>query len=433
MKLRRGFYILLLFAGVVILSNTLNATVSSHKYSESYPAIACPGSGTGVYSWVSVATKKSLYRKVASKSTKFTRAKSSTIGIGTNPILIDGVGVTSIASQSVSGVWSGSAVCSSAQGEQWFIGGAADVSSKGYVQLVNSGLSEAIVDIAIWSEHGPQVGKVISVKANSTATVRLDALAAGQSRLVIRVVPRSGRVTAFLIDERKLGLRTLGGDIVNSVGAPTKDLVITGIPHRNDQSAASTHVLRLIAPGAAPANLRVELISTDGVFVPVGLDSMHLDQGIVKDIVLKPTIISHIISLRIHSDQPIQAGVYSVDTSSGHKDFLWSVASPQLVPMRLAVNSLNPSFYFTGDTISISLSTKLTSGKIVRTILKGREIRGWNAPKNSQTITIVDVNPGVVGSVIVRTRNGIAGFPLIPGSVLTRASVPNSDISVINR
>ncbi len=432
MRFQRAGIIMLAFVAVVGGSYSINNKSASAKFSESYPPIACPGSASTSNGWVSVASTSTPIRKIAKKSTIFLPAKHSNFSIHSDPILINGAGVTSIASQSLTGIWSGTTLCSAAQGEQWFVGGTADVSSKGYLQLVNSGLSDALVDISVWSENGAQVNKTVSVKGDSGAIVPLDVIAAGQSRLVVRVMPRSGRVTSFLIDQRSLGLKTLGGDIVNSTGAPSTDLVITGIPHQILKGIGSTHILRIVTPGLVDANIRVDLISTDGVFVPVGLDSKTIIQGEVTDISLSPTISSHIFSLRIHSDQPVQAGVYSVDNASGHKDFTWNSSSPQLVPMTLAVNGLNPILYFTGDVIDVSISTLLTTGKTQRTRLTGSDISGWIAPKNSQTITITNVGPGAFASGLVRSRDGISSFPLMPGSKLTRASVPNSDIAVIN-
>ena len=433
MRFRRAGFIALIFFLAVGASNAITSKSGGSHYSQSYPSIACPASGSGLNGWVSVQSTSTPIRKIAPKSTNFVRSKYSAFSIKSDPILINSAGVTSIASQSLTGTWSGATLCSAAQGEQWFVGGTADVSSKGYVHLVNSGLSDAIVDITAWSENGPQVGKVVSVKGNSSAVVPLDVIAAGQSRLVLRVTPRAGSVTSFLIDQRSLGLKPLGGDIVNSAMAPSNDLVITGIPHQIVKGVSSAHILRIVSPGLVDANVRVDLISTDGVFVPVGLDAKSITQGVVTDITLSPTITSHIFSLRIHSDQPVEAGVYSLDNASGHRDFVWSTSAPALAPMTIAVNSLNPIFYFTGDKIEVSVSTRLTSGKVRSQTLVGTDVSGWIPPKNSQTITITHVGPGVFGSVLLRTSNGISSVPLAPSSKLTRASVPRSDIAVINR
>ncbi|TRZ85700.1 MAG: hypothetical protein D4R83_06170, partial [Streptomycetaceae bacterium] len=221
MKLRRGGLILTVCICAILLSGALSAKVSSNKYTENYPAITCPPSTPGVNGWVSVASKKVQIRRIASKVTKFATAKRSEFTIYSDPILINGNGVTSVASQSSAGLWSSATLCTAAQGDQWFIGASADVTSKGHLILVNSGLSEAIVDTSVWSENGVQAGKVISVRANAFTSVSLDSIAAGQSSLALRVTPRSGRVSAFVIDERKLGLKNLGADAVNSTLCPS--------------------------------------------------------------------------------------------------------------------------------------------------------------------------------------------------------------------
>ena len=432
MKLRRGGFILVLCICAILISSALSAKVSSSKYTENYPAITCPPSTPGVNGWVSVASKKVQFRRIASKVTKFATAKRSEFSIYSDPILINGNGVTSVVSQSSAGLWSSAFLCTAAQGDQWFIGASADVTSKGHLILVNSGLSEAIVDTSVWSENGVQAGKVLSVRANAFTSVRLDSISAGQSSLALRVTPRSGRVSAFVIDERKLGLKNLGADAVNSTGQPKSQIVISGIPHHTLNGVSAPHILRLLAPGDSDAQIRVDLISRDGVFVPVGLDEKKLIRGVVTDFSFAPIISSKTFSLRIQSDQPIQASVYSADSVSGHKDFVWNTPTPPLVPMSIAVKDLSPVFVFTGDVISVSISVKLATGKVHKVRITGSDIRTWSPPKASQVVTITKTGVGVYGSALIRSSNGVASVPLSAGSQLTRASIPNSDIAVIN-
>ncbi|MEK6648077.1 MAG: DUF5719 family protein [Actinomycetota bacterium] len=433
MNIRRVGIVTTGLVTAIVLSNLLTATVGVKKYSESYPAVACPPTASGMSAQVSTESKKTPYRKIAGKTEAFIPVKSSRFTIASDPILLDSADVTSVVWQSRIGIWAGATLCTSPQGEQWFVGGAADVTSKGRIFLVNSGLSEAIVDVAIWSENGTQSDKVLTVRANSFIQVRFDSLAAGQSRLSVRVTPRSGRISAFMVDERGKGLKSLGGDIVNSVESPATNFVISGIPHQILKGKAGSHVLRILVPGNADANIKVDLISKDGVFTPVGLDGRDVQRGTVTDIALNPTIAASAFSLRIHSDQPVVAGVFSSLTIFGHPEFLWNSATPQLVPMTLAVNGLTPTLIFTGETIGLKIQTRLIGGKVVNSTVTGSDIAIWKAPSNSQTIKISGLQPGIYGGGLVTSTNGIGFFPLIPGSALTRAAIPNSNIWVINR
>lgn len=433
MKVRRASIVAVVLVMTVALSNFLTTTVSTKKYSESYPAVACPPSASGLSAEVSAGSKNTLYRKIAGKVGALTPVKSPLFKIVSDPILLDGADITSVAWQSQSGIWAGATLCTSPQGEQWFVGGTAGVTSKGRLLLVNSGLSEAIVDVAVWSENGTQSGKVLTVRANSFLKVGLDLIAAGQSRLSVRVTPRSGRVSAFMVDERVKGLQRLGGDFVNSVGSPATDFVIPGIPHQILKGKESSHVLRILAPGSADANIQVDLISKDGVFTPVGLDGRDIQKGTVTDIVLNPMIAASAFSLRIRSDQPVVAGVFSPFTISGHRDFLWNSATARLVPMTLAVNGLAVTLIFTGETIDLKIQTRLSSGKVENSRITGSDIAIWKAPSNSATVKISDIRSGAYGGGLVTSPSGIGFFPLVPGSALTRAAIPISNIWVINR
>lgn len=433
MNIRRVGIVVAGLVSTIVLSNFLTATVSAEKYSESYPAVTCPPTASGLSAQVSTGSKNTPYRKIVGKVGALTPVKSSPFSIVSDPILLDGADMTSMVWQSRMGIWAGATLCISPQGEQWFVGGAADVTSKGRLLLVNSGLSEAIVDVAIWSEKGTQSGKVFTVRANSFIKVGLDSIAAGQSRLSVRITPRSGRISAFMVDERVKGLQSLGGDIVNPVGSPATDFIISGIPHQTLKGKAGSHVLRILAPGNADANIQVDLVSKDGVFTPVGLGNRDIQKGIVTDIALNPMIAASTFSLHIHSDQPVVAGVYSPFTISGHRDFLWNSATPQLVPMTLAVNGLQTTLIFTGDVINLKIETRLRSGKMGNSTVAGSDIAIWKAPSDSQTVKISDIRSTVYGGGLVTSVSGIGFFPLTPGSALTRAAIPSSNIWVINR
>lgn len=433
MRKRRGFIIFGSLAITVVLSNSVSSHVQSTNFSISYPTVVCPPSDSSVTSQTSVTSSSTQFRKIKGKnSTLQSILKLRYVSDG-SAILLDQPSITSITWQGVSGVWAGATLCRAPQSDQWFVGGSANVLSKGRIYLVNSGLSEALVDIALWNSKGPLPPKVFPVHQNSTLRIALDSIAAGSDRLVVRVTPRSGRVSSYLVEEKSKGLESLGGDIVNAVDSPAIDLVISGIPHQRTAGKGSSHIIRFLVPGTADAHVRVDLISTDGIFAPVGLDGVDIAHGIVTDLVFNPTIASTIFSLRIRSDQPIVAGVLTSLKVNSHTDMVWNAASPTLVPMTLAVRGLNPTFIFTGDSISIAISSRMTSGKVMKNRLTGSGIAAWRVPDN---VSSVDVSPSgsiIAGGAIISSNSGVAAFPLVVGSELTRAAEPNADIAVINR
>jgi len=433
MKLRRALLITGVIVFTLVVSNLFTTAGGKISFSQNYPAVVCPPTDSNVTAQVSIASKKTPFRKIVGKSTALVPIKTTRYSITKDAILLDQGEVSSLTWQNLSGVWAGATLCRAPQGDQWFVGGAADVTSKGRLYVVNSGLSDAIVDVTVWSESGPQAGKVLTVPANSSARVALDLLAAGASRLTIRVTARSGRVNAFLIDERGKGLKTLGGDAVNSIDFPRTDFIISGIPHQVTKGKGGPHVLRLLVPGSIDANIRVDSISKDGVFVPVGLDGRDVPHGQVVDIALSPTIAYSAFSLRIRSDQPLVAGVYTPLRMSDHQDIVWNAMSPQLVPMTMAITGLSPTLVFTGDTVDLVVTIQLTTGKTKTTHITGSDAVIWKVPDNSQSIAISQIKSAVSASGLITSTSGVGAFPLAVGSTLTKAAVPVSDIAVINR
>jgi hypothetical protein len=349
-----------------------------------------------------------------------------------SPTILDTKNMTSPVWQIKKGVWAGATICSAPSISQWFVGGAADVTSKGKLILINSGLSEAIVDVEIWSESGIRPPKVVTLKANSSVVQTLDSLDPGAKRIALHIAPRSGRVNAFLVDERGRGLKTLGGDMVNASPDPSKLVVIPAIPHIKRSGKALGHTLRVIAPGDVDAQISVELISTKGSFVPVGFDVRVIKAGIVTEISLNPELVPTTFALKITSDRPIVASVYSSTYADAKTDFVWSTSTAEMTEYSLAVSGLAPTLAFTGEKISVSLSILYTNKKEKKFTVTGEGIATFKVPENARTVHFTKVSDKTVGGALVSTQSGFGYLPLNPGSELTRVLLPSANIRVLN-
>ena len=435
MKLQRGAILIAVISVVLLIANLFDATTNSRRYSNSYPSVVCPSNPAGVTTVSSVSSKNSLFYRIGNKSTKLVKIKTLRYSSVTDPILIQSEGLTPVSFQSRKGVWAGSVLCKSPATSQWFVGGTSDVSSKGLIYLVNSGLSLSIVDIFTWSENGEQAVKTLSVKANSTTSVKLDSLAPGDSQIVVKVSARSGRINSFLIDERGKGLQKLGGDSVNSIDAPTKSAVISGIPQQLDKKSkkkAPNHYLRLFVPGVADANFTLELLSSDGRFIPMGYNERKLASGKVVELKLAPEVAKGAFAIKITSDQPLVAAVRSRATSNGHSDFVWSTPSPVLAPMQIAVGGILPKIIFTGDSIAVDLRITYSSGKEKDKSITGSDLLSWQVPNNAIAITILSAGKENYAGALIAAKSGYAFFPIASGSELTKAAIPSSNIRVLN-
>ena len=432
MKFKNGAILGVVIAMVLLATNLFDANSNARQYSKSFPAVVCPPNPAGVTTTSSVSSKKTPYYRIGNKSTKLVNIKTLRYSSVSDPILLQTEGVTPVSFQSRKGVWAGSVLCTAPTTSQWFVGGTSDVSSKGVVYLVNSGLSVSIADIFTWSENGEQAVKTISLKANSTVAVKLDSLAPGDSNIVVKVVARSGRVNSFLVDERVKGLQKLGGDSVNAISAPARKLVISGIPQQIVKKKVPTHYLRLFVPGVADANFTLELLSSNGRFIPTGFNERKLVSGQVVEVKLKPEVTKGAFAIKLTSDQPLVAAIRSRATSNGNSDFLWSTPSPALAPMQIAIGGILPKIIFAGDAIAIDLKVEFSNGKVKEQSITGSDLVSWQVPNNATAITVLRAGVDNYAGALIAAKSGYAFFPIASGAELTKVAIPSSNIRVLN-
>ena len=432
MKFKNGAILGVVIAIVLLATNLFDANSNARQYSKSFPAVVCPPNPAGVTTTSSVSSKNTPYYRIGNKSTKLVNIKTLRYSSVSDPILLQTEGVTPVSFQSRKGVWAGSVLCTAPATSQWFVGGTSDVSSKGVVYLVNSGLSVSIADIFTWSENGEQAVKTISLKANSTVAVKLDSLAPGDSNIVVKVVARSGRVNSFLVDERVEGLQKLGGDSVNAISAPARKLVISGIPQQLIKKKAPTHYLRLFVPGVADANFTLELLSSNGRFIPTGFNERKLVSGQVVEVKLKPEVTKGAFAIKLTSDQPLVAAIRSRATSNGNSDFLWSTPSPALAPMQIAIGGILPKIIFAGDAIAIDLKVEFSNGKVKEQSITGSDLVSWQVPNDATSITVLRAGVDNYAGALIAAKSGYAFFPIASGAELTKVAIPSSNIRVLN-
>ena len=435
MKYKAPFSFIAALIACFLVASGLNVAVQSNSYSETYPAVVCPPTLNGLNSQISISSGKTQYQRLENRSSKTLPFKTLRFPVSKDSLVISAQGVTPVIWQSRSGSWAGGTICSGPVASQWFVGGSANVTTRGRLVLTNSGLSDAIVDIQSYSENGKQPIESVNLNSKSFMQLSLDSLAPGDKSLTIQVTSRSGRVNSFVIDEQGAGLRALGGDFVNSSTKPTTSIVIPAIPNqlpKKGQKTSSSHTLRILSPGDVDTNFTVEVLSADGRFTPVGLSSRRISAGVVSEFSLAPNISASAFAVRITSSDPVVAAISSSVTISGHKDFVWSTATPELVPLTIAITGLSPLIAFTGNSIAVRIESTLINGKKVRAVVKGTDIATWRAPANARSLTIISTSKKVFAGALVASSNGYGFFPIENGSRLTKVEIPNSNIRVLN-
>jgi len=433
MKIARPFRFLGVLLGVVGISSVLSVAVTTQNFSESYPVVVCPPTLDGLGSQISLSSKKTPFQRLQNRTTKTAQVKLLRLPVNKDSLVITSEGVTPVVWQSRAGSWAGGALCMGPASSQWFVGGAADVTTRGRLIIVNSGLSDAVVDVESYTENGKQPLRTVNVSSKDFLVIPIDSLAPGDKTMTVHIAPRSGRVNAFMIDEQGKGLKALGGDLVNASATASKTVVIPAIPNQKSKNTpALPHTLRVLAPGDVDASITVEVLSGDGVFVPVGLNARSISAGIVTEFKLDPKVNSKVMAIRITSTEPVVAAVKSTTVVTGRKDFVWSTAAPELVPLTMAITGLDPAISFAGESINVALNVTLTNGKVVQQNVKGSDIVNWRVPVNARSFTITKVGPGTYAGALVSSVNGYGYFPIAAGSLLTKIEVPDSNIRVLN-
>ena len=420
----------------LLVANGINVVRSSDEFSTNFPAVVCPPTPNNLTTAISLPSTKTPLRLTGTKSISFIPSQTLRYMQAKAPVIIESQGATPVVWQIRKGVWAGATICSSLQNEQWFVGGAADVTSKGRILLVNSGLSTAIVDLQIWNEIGQQPSKPVSLKANSYSEIGLDTLAPGSRQVVLQALTRAGRVTSYMLDERGRGLRALGGDIINFAPSAKKEIYIPAIPHTvkkvGSKQVELPHSLRLLVPGEIDARVSVKVISTDGSFIPAGLDNKLVKAGSVVTLNLNPNLPASKFGIQISSDEPLVASVFSETNAEGKTDFIWSTSAPELIKFSLATTGIAPQLIFIGGAINIEAELFFGKGKRKQIKINGDEIATFKVPDGVRSVTFTTVGKGIYGAGLIATKSGYGYFPLAAGSVLTKSSVPVSNIRVLS-
>ena len=435
MKFQRPILLISIVISVAVIANALSVGLSANSYSANYPPVVCPPTSTNLTTAISLTSDKTQLRFIGSKSLSTIPSQSVRYNQRKAPIIVEAQNTTPLAWQIRNGVWAGATICSSLQNKQWFVGGSANVAGKGVLLLVNSGLSPATVDIRIWNELGEQPSQAIYLKENSFSKVRLDSLSPGSRDLVIQTLTRASRITSYMIDERGRGLKALGGDIVNFAPSAETEIYIPAIPHNlgsaGNSSSKLSHSLRLLAPGEIDASVTVEVYSTDGTFIPAGLENKIVKSGSVLTLDLDPNLPNTKFGIKLSSDQPIVAGVFSQTFAQGKSDFIWSTAAPKLTKFTLATSGLAPRLVFMADQINVELKLSFNGGKSRTLVVKGAAIATAAIPTDALSVEVTSAGRDTYAAGLVMSKSGYGYFPLSAGSVLTKSAVPVSNIRVL--
>ncbi len=427
-----------IIASVVAITILLPQAKAHLETTGSYPAVVCPGALGGATMKISLPTSRLLTRTISGKNISLKREKSNAILGSSAPTFISGSPGSEVAFESISGTSIADAVCDVGGSDQWFIGGSAGVTSKSLIEIINSGLSESSVEIYPFNSKVAIAPIAITVKANSDRKISLSSIVPGDELVALHVVTDSGRVTSFLLDHRKSGLKDLGSSFVTPVNAPATTSFISGL-FASTKSATSS--MRFLVPGNVDANVHLTIFTNGGTFTPVGFDSRAIAHQRVVDLPLPTISITQPYGIEITSDQPILAATFTRTHSSGaiatnlSGDFAWA---NQLTPIsRFVVNFAGASaqFFFIGNSLSIEAQWRDSKGRARSTVISGSSSALWHpqGPLNGVVFTPLSKSAIYGGAIVANADGGLNYLPLLANPMISGAPRVNPDIRTLTR
>ena len=408
------------------------------KLTSTYPATVCPAIGNKVSSIAALTNSKVNRRLVDGRSKILKPGKSSVIALSKDAVLVEGNAGTAITF--ANNGWKSVVPCSVSNGTQWFVGGSGALTSKSFLYIVNSGFSQSLVDLEVFTPNGALEPKSVSIPQNSTKKLSVDSLVPGEDVIVIGVKTQSGRVSSYLFDERKKGLRSLGADFIAPIGSSSKKVTISAISGLTGklvtQSNSVSHAMRVLVPGKIDANVSVTINSNDGNFVPVGLAELKVKSQRVLNIPLTFAPTNQAFSIIIDSDQPLLASVLSTFNYGKSSEIAWATAADDLAKWSVNLTGSRPTLTFSGKKINVSISATGINGKKITKTITGANFATWRPPVGLNRLQITANKKGISGGVIFLPDAGGIGSSYIPmnnGANLETASEPIADASVITR
>jgi len=431
MKETRASFALLIFIIIAHIAHLLPQSSSNSVVTQSYPATACPAGVSGAKATALLASKNIEIRNINQPNAELKKNGAGSYPLSRGAILVAGNAANTNVIMTRSGKWSSAATCTISPSINWFVGGTANVTSQSKLILINSGLSDALIDLTAYSESGASQSLPVTVKASSEKVVRIDSLSPGSERIVLKVETRSGRVTSYLLDERVRGLSNIGADFVPATSEASRELVIAGLNVKLGSNSSIKHTLRLMSVGEVDASASVEIISPDGVYVPVGFGEISLNAREVTDIDLSGIDFgSKAFALKISATEEIVASVLSEVKSGSVSDFTWSAPSQSFNTVSFNIYGLEPVISFVGERVILSIVWRDRQGKSNSELIRGDEIVNWRVPPNTRLLTISSASP-VVAAMSWISGDGVARLGIAPSTNLESATKPVADIAVI--
>jgi hypothetical protein len=98
----------------------------------------------------------------------------------------------------------------------------------------------------------------------------------------------------------------------------------------------------------------------------------------------------------------------------------------------LATTGLAPTLVFTGKRVKVTLDLTYTNGKSKSVKIDAEDIATFVVSSSVRSVSFSQISTGTSGAALITSKSGYGYIPLNPGSVLTKSSIPASNIRVLN-
>ncbi len=208
--------------------------------------------------------------------------------------------------------------CDVPRTEAWFVGGGTSLLDETTLVLVNVDDTPATVDVSVFTSSGPadpRQGQGITIAPHSRVLVAMDTLAPDRRLLTVHVHSRRGRVAAGLRQSMLSGKVPLGVDWIPQSVPPATTVTVPGVPAIVD---SGTRTLILSNPGTDDTVVSVQLTTSNGQFVPAGLDQVSVPAGTSRGVSLDAPAKTSDFAVRVSSQgDPVLASVFVRDAQQG--------------------------------------------------------------------------------------------------------------------
>jgi len=345
--------------------------------------------------------------------------------------LVNGNPSSEISFQTIVAGSTADAVCQVGGIDQWFIGGSGGVTSQGILHIVNSGLSDSTVALFPYDSKVALAPLPVTVKANSARNISLASIVPGSELIALHIVTESGRVSSFVLDHRRNGLKELGSSFVSPVEAPASKIYLAGILGSGSKASTS---MRFLVPGNIDANVNLTIFAGGGSFTPVGFENVRITHQRVIDLPLPPLAFSGIYGIEVSADQPIFASALS-KVGSGGSDFAWSNALSPLSTFSLNLSGAGAQFFFIGNSLAVRAQWVDSYGKSNTAVISGDSSALFRpvGALGVMTFTVLSSQPIYGGAIVSNISGGVNYLPLLANHRASQAEAPTMDLRTLAR